>query len=78
MESDGRGGQEGSAPWLPVGGLKRGARDDGRWGGQGGARSAETDPLLRVPTLHLGTRPHSLWALGGVRAPQFTGLCALS
>lgn len=78
VESDGRGGQEGSAPWLPVGGLKRGARADGRWGGQGGARSAETAPLLRVPALHLSTRPHSLWVLGGVRAPQFTGLCALS
>ncbi|XP_070319029.1 uncharacterized protein [Odocoileus virginianus] len=57
---------------------RRGARDDGRWGGQGGARSAETAPLLRVPALHLSTPPHSLWVLGGVRAPQFTGLCALS
>ena len=38
----GRGGQEGGTPRLPVGGLRRGVRGDGRGDAQGGARSTET------------------------------------
>ena len=61
----GRGGQEGGTPRLPVGGLRRGVRGDGRGDAQGGARSTETALRFVFPPPSISVHsslPSGSWA----------------